>query len=259
MLPTILFRISLRTTRLPDPGSWRLVLSFSGGSSGGGSGGSSSGGSSSGGSSSGSSSSGGSSSGGSSSGGSGGGGGGGNKPPEVIREAVDLVLTAGESSEVDATYHLRDPERRQLTFTVESEDPSVAEVSMEDSMVTVRGLRPGITTFTITGADYRDETGSISFTLTVRGDNQVFFFPSTLDSMTRQGFVRVINHSDESGEIMITATDDSGVEKDPITLSISAKSIAHFNSDDLEMGNADKGLAMGVGTGQGAWRFSTGI
>ena len=194
--------------------------------------------------------------GGGSSGGSGGGGGSSNKPPEMIRPAVDPVLNAGENLEIDATYHLRDPERRQLTFTVESEDPSVVEVSVEDSMVTVRGLRPGITTFTITGADYRDQTGSISFDVTVRGDNQVFFFPSTADSMTRQGFVRVINHSDESGEIMITAIDDSGMKKDSITLSIEANETIHFNSGDLENGNADKGLSVGVGSGQGAWRFS---
>ncbi len=214
-------------------------------------------GGSSGGSSGGGNDDGGSSGGGSSGGGSGGGGGGGssNKPPEVIRPAVDLVLKAGESSEVDATYHLRDPERRQLTFIAECEDSSVVEVSVEDSMVTVQAMRPGITTVTITGADYRDEAGSISFNVTVHGDNQVFFFPSTADSMTRQGFVRVINHSDESGEVMITAIDDSGVEKDPITLSISANSIAHFNSDDLEMGNVDKGLSGGVDTGEGDWRL----
>lgn len=85
---------------------------------------------------------------------------------------------------------------------------------------------------------------------------QVSFFPSTAEAATRQGFVRIINHSDLSGEVSITAIDDSGVKKDPITLSISANSTVHFNSTDLEEGNTSKGLSGGVGFGEGAWRLS---
>ncbi len=85
--------------------------------------------------------------------------------------------------------------------------------------------------------------------------HQVFFFPSTAEAGTRQGFVRVINHSDISGEIRMTAIDDAGMTKDPLTLSISANSTQHFNSTDLEMGNTSKGLSGGVGSGQGAWRL----
>ena len=85
--------------------------------------------------------------------------------------------------------------------------------------------------------------------------HQVFFFPSTAEAGTRQGFVRVINHSGLSGEVRITAIDDSGFEKNPITLSISENSTTHFNSTDLERGNINKGLSGGVGSGQGAWRL----
>ena len=54
----------------------------------------------------------------------------------------------------------------------------------------------------------------------------------------------------------ITAIDDSGKEVGPITLSIGADSSRHFNSEDLEEGNADKeGLSDGVGGGQCSWRL----
>ena len=71
----------------------------------------------------------------------------------------------------------------------------------------------------------------------------------------RQGFVRVVNHTPEAGEVAIEVFDDSGNAYDLITLSLEAGETAHFNSDDLEMGNAAKGLSAGVGTGEGDWRL----
>ena len=72
----------------------------------------------------------------------------------------------------------------------------------------------------------------------------------------RQGFLRVINHSAESGEVRIDAVDDGGVERAPVMLAVGAGKAAHFNSDDLENGNAEKGLSGGVGTpSRGEWRL----
>ena len=72
----------------------------------------------------------------------------------------------------------------------------------------------------------------------------------------RQGFVRVINHSDVAGRVNIEAVDDNGMRAGPVALSIAAGGAAHFNSDDLEGGNADKGLPDGIGPpGQGNWRL----
>ena len=80
-------------------------------------------------------------------------------------------------------------------------------------------------------------------------------FPSASDA-TLQGFVRVVNHSAESGEVSVMAIDDTGVSYGPLTLSIDAGQTAPFNSDDLETGNADKGLSSGTGAGQGDWRLT---
>ena len=88
-----------------------------------------------------------------------------------------------------------------------------------------------------------------------RGSRTVPLFPSASDPSNRQGFVRVINHTDLGGEIQIAAFDDSGIEHPPVTLSIDAREVAHFNSDDLEAGNADKGLSGSTGSGEGDWRL----
>ena len=85
-------------------------------------------------------------------------------------------------------------------------------------------------------------------------DRQVYLFPSASD-LLREGFVRVINHSARAGEVTIVAVDDSGRRYNSVTLSIDANETVHFNSRDLETGNAGKGLAGNTGPGEGAWRL----
>ena len=71
----------------------------------------------------------------------------------------------------------------------------------------------------------------------------------------RQGFVRIVNRSATAGEVRLTAVDDTGWRPAPLTISLAASSAVHLNSDDLENGNANKGLADGVGRGTGQWRL----
>ena len=69
------------------------------------------------------------------------------------------------------------------------------------------------------------------------------------------GFARIINHSDTAGTVYITGIDDEGTEYGPVELSLAARASAHFNSDDLEMGNPAKGLLDRLGDGKGDWRL----
>ena len=86
--------------------------------------------------------------------------------------------------------------------------------------------------------------------------HRIPFFPSASDAF-RSGFARVINHSTEAGEVRIDAIDDEGESYGPIMVSVGASEAVHFNSDDLENGNAEKGLLDGVGEGEGEgdWRL----
>ena len=88
--------------------------------------------------------------------------------------------------------------------------------------------------------------------------HMVPLFPSASDALGRQGFARVINHSDEAGEVTIEAFDDDGASYGPLTLSIDAGETVHFNSADLEEGNTDKGLSGSTGRGTGDWRLELG-
>ena len=80
-------------------------------------------------------------------------------------------------------------------------------------------------------------------------------FPAASDSLGREGFVRVINHSAAAGEVSIEAFDDTDREFPISTLTLAANQTKHFNSTDLEMGSDAKGLTGGTGAGQGDWRL----
>lgn len=83
----------------------------------------------------------------------------------------------------------------------------------------------------------------------------VAFFPSAWGVFGRQGIVRVINRSDEAGEVTIAAFDDDGNAYGPVHLALRANQAAHFNSRDLEYGNPGKGLSGATGPGRGDWRL----
>ena len=85
--------------------------------------------------------------------------------------------------------------------------------------------------------------------------HSIALFPSA-STPHRQGFVRIINHSDQTGTVHITGIDDAGDEYGPVELSLNAQAIVHFNSWDVEEGNPDKGIAGALGAGEGDWRLS---
>ena len=74
-------------------------------------------------------------------------------------------------------------------------------------------------------------------------------------SLGREGFVRVINLSEESGLVGIYAVDDDGHRRGPVSLALDAGAAVHLNSADLEDGNTDKGLSGSIGAGAGDWRL----
>ena len=85
--------------------------------------------------------------------------------------------------------------------------------------------------------------------------HRVPLFAAATNVSDYEGFVRVINRSDAAGEVIIDAVDDAGVPSAAVTLRIGARETVHFNSGDLEDGNAGKGLSEGIGAGEGNWRL----
>ena len=173
----------------------------------------------------------------------------------VEREIPAQTLAVGEVLELDIQLNFYDRDQRALDYTVESADPSMANVAVDrNGVITIQGMRRGVTAITVTAADRRDERVSQTFAVTVKGPALVALVPRAAD-LVREGFVRVINHSAEAGEVSVEAIDDTGIAAGSVFLKLNPHETAHFNSVDLEAGNADKGLPEGVGSGEGDWRL----
>ena len=88
------------------------------------------------------------------------------------------------------------------------------------------------------------------------GVHRIPLFAAASNPLGRQGFARIVNRSDRAGEVQIEAFDDSGMSAGPVTLPIDANETVHFNSGDLEDGNAGKGIEEGTGPPEeGNWRL----
>ena len=154
--------------------------------------------------------------------------------------------------------------------------PAITDYDYRHRVASPRGSWTEVTTTTITGlgATIAGLAENTEYDVQVRATNDdgegawsqpgsgstgevavAGLFPRASD-MVRQGFVRVINHSAGAGEATVAATDDGGMRAGPVVLTLAGGATAHFNSDDLEAGNADKGLPDGVGPpGEGDWRL----
>ncbi len=197
------------------------------------------------------------SSGGGSSGGGGGGGGGGGQRPEAPEALEARSVPSGGALALDLSAAFRSPGGGALSFTATSSEPAVASVSVEGAVLTARGLLPGVAEIAVTATDGAGRSISQRFALTVTAPEAAWHLPPAADPFL-QGFVRVVNHSAAAGEVAVTAVDDAGREHAPLTLRLGPHAVAHFNSDDLEAGNAAKGLSGGAGPGAGGWRLAFG-
>ena len=192
-------------------------------------------------------------------GGGGGGGGGGapppvNEAPETAEEIADVTLRAGARVEIDLSDAFEDPDGDDLEYRAASSDETVATVAVDGDAVVVRGVRRGVVEITVTARDGDRKTASQTFAVTVTEPEAAWYLPPASD-VARQGFVRVLNHSDVAGEVAVTATDDAGRTYDPLTLALGPRAAAHFHTTDLESGNAAKGLTGATGMGEGGWRL----
>ena len=68
------------------------------------------------------------------------------------------------------------------------------------------------------------------------------------------GFLRIVNLSSASAAITLRAIGESGGEREPVVLTLRGGRALHLNSNDLESGNAAKGLP-GIGPGMGDWHL----
>ena len=182
--------------------------------------------------------------------------------PELLARGVDVTLhtvmltteAGGEAVRFDTNGYFGAILGDGIDFAATVADGSFAEVDIADGVLTIQpSHRGGRVQITVTATGASGDEAEIIFAVVVDGVIGIHLIPSASDPM-RQGFVRIVNQSDAGGEVSIAAVDDAGVEFGPATLSVAPGQAAQFSSNDLETGNAFKGLGGGVGSGDGDWR-----
>lgn len=117
-----------------------------------------------------------------------------------------------------------------------------------------RTLDPGVYYIWVTDSGHSTGPYSLHLSGDASGVLTVPLVPADGNVRGQQGFVRVINRSDQPAEVGITAVDDTGMRRELSSpLQLAAWQTLHFNSQDLERGNAKKGMASGIGSGMGNW------
>lgn len=168
----------------------------------------------------------------------------------VLRRGTLTVYTTGQ---VDTVGRLKREDGSTIAFDDDADFPIDRNFRIEADVAR------GIYYVKVTGYD---ETAIGHFRLHVEftpAESKIlvpfFLAASAYEDDGRQGFVRIVNHSERSGEVRIIATDDAGISPDAVTLTLDPSEAQALNSQDLEEGNADKGLSAGTGVGTGDWRL----
>lgn len=89
--------------------------------------------------------------------------------------------------------------------------------------------------------------------LRLNGTTLIFQNVNPAANASAQSFLRLTNNNDSICPVTIDAKDDAGLHTGEIQLTLAPHASTHLNSDDLENGNAGKGLTGAWGDGSGRW------
>ena len=165
----------------------------------------------------------------------------------------DDTATADTDYETLARDVSIDAGRTSATFSVATTQDNDDEP--DETFTVTLAPRTGTTLPAGVSITHGTATGTIMDDDMAGAVHHVPFLASASNSLGRQSFVRIINYSDEAGEVRIDAFDDEGLPYGSSILGIGADETVHINSDDLEAGNAEKGLDGATGPGQGHSRL----
>ncbi len=176
-------------------------------------------------------------------------------PPLVLYGIEDRSLVRGSRAEHIDLAEVFSYFVGTADYTVSTSDDAVAAVRVEDGTLTVTPGVIGTAEIMVTAKGMGGETLTRRFTVTVGVPSVPLFLSAS--NPEREGFVRVLSHSDRAGTVRVTAIDDAGRRHGPVRLRLRPYGATHFNSADLEDGNEEKRLLEGVGpgVGEGDWRL----
>ncbi|MDE2773551.1 MAG: prolyl oligopeptidase family serine peptidase [Gemmatimonadota bacterium] len=95
-----------------------------------------------------------------------------NRSPAVSAQVSDQIVEEGTEVQVDISAAFSDPDGDILAHGVASNAPSVAQVTVSGSDVTVSGIAPGTATVTLAATDPGGLSAALTFVVTVTAANR---------------------------------------------------------------------------------------
>ena len=169
--------------------------------------------------------------------------------PVTVTARLSRALAGGVTIPLSVT---RDTSEAGDHGTLSSIAIAGGATSGTGTVATARDADPDDETFTVALGTLPAQIAAgspSSVEVTIRETPVLWLLPAASDA--QQGFVRVVNGSDRAGTVRVRAFDDAGTEYGSVTLAIEAGTVRHFNSTDLERGNAAKGLTGATGAPRG--------
>ena len=91
----------------------------------------------------------------------------------------------------------------------------------------------------------------------VESGSNIVYFANPASTTKQQTFLRIVNDGSSAGTVTISAIDNLGVAAaESVSFNLGANSSKQMTAQDLENGNAAKGLTGKIGDGTGKWRLT---
>ncbi len=142
-----------------------------------------------------------------------------NQPPQTTTQIATQFLEVGESARIVLSNHFQDPEGRAMTFSAVSDNTSAARVSIQVSVLTIRGVAGGSASVTVTARDSGGLTAAQSFRAMV---GRIAFFETTSASAPEGGTARLTVRLSRASNASTSLDYVFGTDSDPNTSDASA-------------------------------------
>ena len=142
-----------------------------------------------------------------------------NQPPRTTTQIDMQFLEVGDSVRIVVTNHFLDPEGRTMRFSAVSDNTATARVSVQGSVLTVRGVARGAASVTVTARDSGGLTATQSFRAMV---GRVAFFETTSASAPEGGTARLTVRLSRASNASTSLDYVFGTDNDPNTSDASA-------------------------------------
>ena len=174
-----------------------------------------------------------------------------------LQEGPSLVKIHQPSRSIQLSEFFYTDDNRVLTYEVRSSDSNTVSAVVTGDQLVINKIASGIRTKPVTIFVTAIDTSNYQVTREIMVVFEPYTIPVFLSaSDRRESIVRITNRSHQGGVVNITAKDESGQVKEPVSLSIEALETIHLSSRDLENGNEGKGLSGVLGAGNGNWHLT---